>query len=315
MEVRRRRAAQEELEEGERQMRKADERMKKEAGERGEKPIEDGRAEVRRGPGKDHEVQSGIEGAGGKEEPRSSNVPAKDSSSQVESIDLPPTTPPPKPPEEFASAGAVTPASQAIQKSAPPHSQAKGAFSASKKSVVSANGGMEGHYTKESNAALSPPGDAEVRADSEPLFTQEQLQQFQRLHEQASWLYPQQPQAMAYMTPQRLSFLLEGLLCKEEKEKEPTIRVFTDASFSPEGEESHGCFVVMLNDCLLFWRSGRQSTITLCIVEAVAVIISELCEVVHKEVWTDSQSAAAILVNEGGSWRTRHLNMRSGYAR
>ena len=81
---------------------------------------------------------------------------------------------------------------------------------------------------------------------------------------------------MAYMTPQRLSFLLEGLLCKEEKEKEPTIRVFTDASFSPEGEESHGCFVVMLNDCLLSWRSGRQSTITLCIVEAVAVIISEL---------------------------------------
>lgn len=31
--------------------------------------------------------------------------------------------------------------------------------------------------------------------------------------------------------------------------------------------------------------------------------------------WTDSQSAAAILVNEGGSWRTRHLKMRSGYAR
>ena len=121
----------------------------------------------------------------------------------------------------------------------------------------------------------------------------------------------------------------EGLLYKEEKEKEPTIRVFTDASFSPEGEESHGCFVVMLNDCLLFWRSGRQSTITLSTAEsdlneivegmnggeAVAVIISALCQVVHKEVWTDSQSAAAISANEGGSWRTRHLKMRSGYAR
>ena len=120
----------------------------------------------------------------------------------------------------------------------------------------------------------------------------------------------------------------EGLRYKEEKEKEPTI-VFTDAWFSPEGEESHGCFVVMLNDCLLFWRSGRPSTITLSTAEselneivegmnggeAVAVIISELCEVVHKEVWTDSQSAAAILVNEGGSWRTRRLKMMSGYAR
>ena len=147
MEVRRRRATQEELEEGERQMRKADKRMKKEAGERGEKPIEDERAEVRRGPSEDHEVQSGVEGAGGKEEPRSSNVPARNSSSQVQPIErpatLPPTTPPPKPPEEFASAGAVTPASQAIQKSATPHSQAKGEFSASKKPVVSANGGME----------------------------------------------------------------------------------------------------------------------------------------------------------------------------
>ena len=139
MEVRRRRATQEELEEGERQMRKADERMKKEAGERGEKPIEDGRAEVRRGPGEDHKVQSEVEGAGGKGEPRNSNVPAKDSSSQVQPIErpatLPSTTPPPKRPEELASAGAVTPASQAIRKSAPPHSQAKGNFSASKKSV------------------------------------------------------------------------------------------------------------------------------------------------------------------------------------
>ena len=85
----------------------------------------------------------------------------------------------------------------------------------------------------------------------------------------------------------------------QRREKEPTIRVFTDASFSLEGEESHGCFVAMLNDCLLFWRSGCQSTITLSTAEselneivegmnggeAVAVIISQLREVVHKEVW------------------------------
>lgn len=28
---------------------------------------------------------------------------------------------------------------------------------------------------------------------------------------------------------------------------------------------------------------------------------------VPRVLWTDSQSALAIMVNEGGSWRTRHL--------
>eukprot|EP00435_Cladocopium_sp_Y103_P006805 s5542_g2.t1 len=49
--------------------------------------------------------------------------------------------------------------------------------------------------------------------------------------------------------------------------------------------------------------------------EAVAAILYELCETVQRQAWTDSQSAASILVNEGGSWRTRHLKMRSGFAR
>eukprot|EP00435_Cladocopium_sp_Y103_P046575 s1198_g13.t1 len=121
----------------------------------------------------------------------------------------------------------------------------------------------------------------------------------------------------------------EGLVYEEEEKEEVCVRVFTDASFSPEGEESHGCFVVFINRCLMFWRSGRQPTITLSTAEselneiiegmaggeAVAAILYELCETVQRQAWTDSQSAASILVNEGGSWRTRHLKMRSGFAR
>eukprot|EP00435_Cladocopium_sp_Y103_P029637 s865_g7.t1 len=121
----------------------------------------------------------------------------------------------------------------------------------------------------------------------------------------------------------------QGLMYEEEAEEEVKVRVFTDASFSPEGEESHGCFMVFINRCLLFWRSGRQPTITLSTAEselneiiegmaggeAVAAILYELCEDVQKQAWADSQSAASILVNEGGSWRTPHLKMRSGYAR
>ena len=34
-----------------------------------------------------------------------------------------------------------------------------------------------------------------------------------------------------------------------------------------------------------------------------------------KMIFTDSQSALAIMVNEGGSWRTRHLRIKAMYAR
>eukprot|EP00435_Cladocopium_sp_Y103_P075272 s90_g55.t1 len=104
----------------------------------------------------------------------------------------------------------------------------------------------------------------------------------------------------------------EGLVYEEEEEEEVCVRVFTDASFSPEGEESHGCFVVFINRCLMFWRSGRQPTITLSTAEselneiiegmaggeAVAAILYELCETVQRQAWTDSQSAASISKDE-----------------
>ena len=120
-----------------------------------------------------------------------------------------------------------------------------------------------------------------------------------------------------------------GLKYEEEKEKEVVVHVWSDASFSPEGEESHGCFTVMVNGSLLFWRSGRQASITLSTAEAelneiieamnagesVAVMLQELFDDVKKMAWSDSQSALTILSNEGGSWRTRHLRMRAAYAR
>ena len=58
-----------------------------------------------------------------------------------------------------------------------------------------------------------------------------------------------------------------GLKFGEERE-EVAIQVWSDASFAPEGEESHGCFTVMVNQSVLFWRSGRQPSITLSTAEA-----------------------------------------------
>ena len=121
----------------------------------------------------------------------------------------------------------------------------------------------------------------------------------------------------------------EGLRFQEEKEKEVVVYSFTDASFSPEGEESHGCFIVMVNQCPLFWRSGRQASITLSTAESelneilegmnaaesVSVILQELYSEVKKQAVTDSQSAIAIVSQESTSWRTRRLKMRSAYAR
>ena len=113
----------------------------------------------------------------------------------------------------------------------------------------------------------------------------------------------------------------QGLKFEEGKEKEVVIQVWSDASFAPEGEESHGCFTVMVNDSALLWRSGRQASITLSTAEAelneiieamnagesVATILYELFDDVKKIAWSDSQSALSILSSEGGSWRTRHL--------
>ena len=121
----------------------------------------------------------------------------------------------------------------------------------------------------------------------------------------------------------------EGLSYKEKPEDPVTLYVYSGSSFAPDSDESHGCFVVMINGGLMFWRSGRQSTITLSTAESelmelveamvagesVYVIISELFGEVNKMALCDSQAALAILVAEGGSWRTRHLRLHWAYAR
>eukprot|EP00435_Cladocopium_sp_Y103_P067189 s204_g29.t1 len=49
--------------------------------------------------------------------------------------------------------------------------------------------------------------------------------------------------------------------------------------------------------------------------ESIAVIVQELYDLVTKTAYTDSQAAEAILTTDGRSWRTRHLKLRSSFAR
>ena len=121
----------------------------------------------------------------------------------------------------------------------------------------------------------------------------------------------------------------EGLMFNVKEGEVPTLTVFTDAGFAPDAQESHGSFVVRLGTTPIFWRSGRQSYITLSTAEAelteivegmiagesIFVILAELFPVVHKLLKTDSQSALAILSSDGGNWRTRHLRLRCAFAR
>eukprot|EP00435_Cladocopium_sp_Y103_P074788 s90_g51.t1 len=64
------------------------------------------------------------------------------------------------------------------------------------------SGGVEKGSALNRSTLRSPEQPASV----EPLFTQEQVRQFQELHDQAPWLYAQRP-PLSFATPQRPSFL------------------------------------------------------------------------------------------------------------
>ncbi len=107
------------------------------------------------------------------------------------------------------------------------------------------------------------------------------------------------------------------------------IEAFSDASFAPGGEESHGAVVVALRGGLLLWKSGKQPTVSLSTAEAelnelieglmvgesVAALVQELEPRVPKHMVTDSQAAVGICMSDGGSWRTRHLRLRAAHAK
>ena len=122
----------------------------------------------------------------------------------------------------------------------------------------------------------------------------------------------------------------EGLCYQRRSEDEELLlECYSDSSFAPEGEESHGSFLILLDGMPIFWRSGCQALVTLSTAEtelmemvdgmsageAVFVLVKEVFKKVRRVLWSDSQSAISILTTEGGNWRTRHLKMRSSYAR
>ena len=105
------------------------------------------------------------------------------------------------------------------------------------------------------------------------------------------------------------------------------IVVWTDASFAPEGSRSHSGWMVVVGEAPVSWRSSRQSTVTLSSAEselaasvegALALVsrealLSELNVGQWRSVLKRDSTSAASIQRGSGSWRTRHLRIKSSW--
>ena len=152
---------------------------------------------------------------------------------------------------------------------------------------------------------------------------------------------------LSYLKATQSMKLLMGAVCDESDENNSSsdkqqheqgtvhtdiarIHTYSDASFSPFGEKSFGACVVMYLGSAIAWKSSKQGFVTLSVMEAElyettnAVILLEniasiLDEILGKKaeryLMVDNSSALAMIQGGQGSWRTRHLKVRSAKLR
>ena len=105
---------------------------------------------------------------------------------------------------------------------------------------------------------------------------------------------------------------------------------FTDASYAPFGRRSFGAAVVTVEGAAVAWKAGRQSFVTLSVMEAelyaatqgcillesIFAVLDEICPGVYRKVLAIDNTSAAAMCNGGhGSQRTRHLKIRAAFIR
>ena len=120
----------------------------------------------------------------------------------------------------------------------------------------------------------------------------------------------------------------EGLWLRRRKGKD--LEVYTDSSYGPNGMDSQGCVVVCYGGDVVMWKSSRRSTPSLSTADSelaeaiegptmgdrVDVLIQEISDNVGgKRTRVDNMVAVNLLVEPGGSWRTRHLRLRAAHLR
>ncbi|CAE7249757.1 RE1, partial [Symbiodinium natans] len=110
----------------------------------------------------------------------------------------------------------------------------------------------------------------------------------------------------------------------------PCLTAFSDASFAPYGSRSFGACVVTVNGAPVAWKASKQAFIVLSVMEAelyeatqatvllesIGCLLDELSGTrLRRILRVDNTSALAMLAGGQGSWRTRHLKVRSAHVR
>ena len=110
----------------------------------------------------------------------------------------------------------------------------------------------------------------------------------------------------------------------------PCLDVYTDSSFAPNAGKSQGASVVFFANSAITWRTGKQQLVTLStaeseMLEAISGVIlanstkglvEEVTEGdVEMNLLVDNMASLSLLTSASGTWRTRHLKLRSNWLR
>ncbi|CAE7838747.1 RE1 [Symbiodinium sp. CCMP2592] len=107
------------------------------------------------------------------------------------------------------------------------------------------------------------------------------------------------------------------------------LSIYTDASFAPFSERSISGIVVLMNNKCVFWKSKRQTLVSLSTAECEliaaveGVVLGQSVQALAADLWRQEidktlyvdNVAAITLAEGGGSQRTRHLRVRACYLR
>ena len=183
-----------------------------------------------------------------------------------------------------------------------------------------------------------------------PTYTQEQLRIAQSVTGELAWLAQRCRPDLSYTVsimgslttkdPERVATIARKALSylNLTKEWKLVYRVdgarqlvtYTDSSYSPEGERSHGGAVVFWAGSPVAWKSSRQSLVTTSSAETELLAASEAATLTYsidamlsdvgvypesRELRVDNSAAITLASEEGGSWRTRHLKVRAASLR
>ena len=100
---------------------------------------------------------------------------------------------------------------------------------------------------------------------------------------------------------------------------------YTDSSYAPDGDKSHGGAVTFWGTCPISWRSSRQPLVTTSSAETELVAAHYGCQQMEsvdalledfgerpsqRIIYVDNAAAITLATSEGGSWKTRHLKVR-----